>query len=236
MMSRFTSVVLAAIVLVALLAQASFAVMVVIDDPTDLDLTGLGSSVYAPIGGATFASAPGQVDDLIKWQGSSDTESINQAAISTIGGFLSLIPGSNPVTSAVFGLGVNQNGDTLADAAEMTQFDIMFGGTMATPTTTLSWGSDTLKVIAYGAGASEGEAFIQVNFGTDLRALNSSEFFGITATIQNRDDGFELLFLTDLAVIPEPSAFLFGGLVCGVVGACLGGRRLARTRHAKRSQ
>jgi hypothetical protein len=127
----------------------------------------------------------------------------------------------------------------------MTELTIMWGdgaGDM------LSFGpTDILRVTGHGMGQAVGEAFIQVNFPVDLVAdVPGTNTFKISALIPDeipgrldnmgmatlpttniRTGGSEVLFLTDetMVVIPEPSAFLFGGLVCVVVGLGAAWRR-----------
>jgi hypothetical protein len=217
-----------------LFAQQLPADMLTISTATSLSNTGLGTGnftpAYAPIGGTLTRSSPGQITELVQWSG--DGFASTGTSVDTISEFLSLLetiePGitSSPVTAVVLSFGVQEPG---SGSVDMTELDVTFG------TFSLSFNNapnaDLLTVFSHGSGGSQAEAFIQVNFGTDITTLAPGALFSISGVLANADGGPERLFLTDVApaAIPEPSAFLFGGLLCGVLGMCVAGRRLLRT-------
>jgi hypothetical protein len=221
-----------ALAIVLLTAQWSHAgLTVTISQASDFDPTGLGSGDYAPIAGTTAASANGQINNLtlIDWgTGGSDDRTFT----TTVGTFLSavnnFIPDPNPVNSVLLAFGVNQS-TPKTSPVHMTQLDITYGENTNSFDT-----DDVLEVYAYGAGAGKGEGLIQVNFSVDLRSLNAGDTFSIMSTVEDRNDGAEVLWLANAATaVPEPGAFLFGGAVCAVIGMGVGGRRLKNKLFAR---
>ena len=216
--------------LIAGLFAISFnaAALLIIDDATDTySQPGNDTGDFSTIAAYQAPSSPGQVFTVLSLQVSPNESGSNSSSMGSLVDTLTNSGLSSPITSLVFGFGMNEPGNANS-VLTITDLILTFARP-SSPDAIFSLGAEDIQVDPFNnSGASSSEALFKVDLGFDFLAEYTSlsaETFTIAATIADTSAGAEVFFLDGGLTrdannpVPIPAAvWLFGSALVGLAG------------------